>query len=155
MSNISLIAKEYCLRQLNQDDLASTISLLNIPGLASEAGMYLSDNQAMRSWAISNWLCQHYLWGILKAGRLVGLIAIFPQTDGSKTMGYLLEKSSRGQGLMTRAVKIVMTKLVPGRILAETNINNAASIAILKNVGFQRASYQRENVISWVYQKDS
>ena len=49
-----------------------------------------------------------YTWGIRVDGRLVGMIGLSRQPEGSAEIGYWLGADVRGQGIMDRAIRLVL-----------------------------------------------
>lgn len=143
------LQKKGCrLGQLNLTDLPAVLTLLAEPGLAQAAGLQLAADDSLRQWAISNWLSQHYLWGIFKGKQLIGLMALFPVNEQVKELGYLLAKPFRQQGIMTAALHELLMQTTGITIIAETKFNNYPSIAILRANGFTIRE-QDANQLRW------
>lgn len=148
----NVLQKKGCqLRQLQSDNLPSVLTLLAIPGLAKTAGLQLPAENALREWAINNWLSHHYLWGIFQQRQLIGLLALFPVSENSCELGYLMDSTFRRQGIMTAAVHELLTSIHSTEIIAETIMDNYASIAILQANGFVKKAGNNDNYWHWYY----
>jgi len=92
------------------------------------------------------------LWGIaLKdSDRLIGTCTIFRinQQNRNGEVGYILNRKHWNRGLMTEAVSCMLGhgfhKMDLHRLEADTDPDNAASLALLEKLGFQREGYFRE-----------
>ncbi|MBW2195777.1 MAG: GNAT family N-acetyltransferase, partial [Deltaproteobacteria bacterium] len=64
--------------------------------------------------------------------------------ENSGEIGYLLNSSYRGFGIMTEAIKLIVAfgfeRLKLNTIIAYTNLSNPASLAVLKRVGFTKVN---------------
>jgi ribosomal-protein-alanine N-acetyltransferase len=85
------------------------------------------------------WRC----WAITRAGedRAIGWVAAGEKRQGEVTeIGYLLDRAAWGTGIAHEAVSAVIDWLFAGgqrRIFADTDPENAASIALLGRLGFK------------------
>jgi ribosomal-protein-alanine N-acetyltransferase len=92
------------------------------------------------------------LWGIaLRANnRLIGTCTLFRinQQNRNAEAGFILNREHWGKGLMTEAMRSVLDYAFKDlnfhRLEADTDPKNLASLALLKNLGFQREGYFRE-----------
>jgi ribosomal-protein-alanine N-acetyltransferase len=92
------------------------------------------------------------LWGIALRdnNRLIGTCTIFRINQQNKNgeAGYILNRKHWGKGLMTEAMSSVLdyafNDLEFHRLEADTDPENAASLALLEKLGFQREGYFRE-----------
>jgi [ribosomal protein S5]-alanine N-acetyltransferase len=92
-------------------------------------------------------------WGICLSDddEIVGTCGYyrgFPADTGE--IGYVLQESCRGQGIMNRALKLIVefgfTELDLAQIVAYTDRRNAASIAVLERLGFDLADARDETL---------
>ena len=92
------------------------------------------------------------LWGIALRddNRLIGTCTIFNINRQNKNAeaGYILNRAYWGKGLMTEALGSMLgyafKNLGLHRLEADTDPKNAASLALLKKMGFQQEGYFRE-----------
>ena len=93
-----------------------------------------------------------FLWGIVlrDSNRLIGTCTIFRINQQNKNgeAGYILNRAHWGKGLMTETMNSVLdyafNDLDFHRLEADTDPDNAASLALLEKFGFQREGYFRE-----------
>jgi len=91
------------------------------------------------------WRC----WAITLAGddTALGWVAAGEKRQGGVTeIGYLLARAHWGKGIAAEAVSAVIDRLFAEgqrRVFADTDPENAASLALLERLGFQREGYLR------------
>lgn len=92
-------------------------------------------------------------WGICLPGttEVVGTCGFYRgYPDNTGEIGYVLKEAYRGQGIMTAALRLVITfgfdHLKLNRIVAYTNPTNAPSIAVLTRLGFQPVSVEPQTL---------
>jgi [ribosomal protein S5]-alanine N-acetyltransferase len=78
-----------------------------------------------------------------RGGRLVGDIGLLLAEDGREaTIGFSLRRESHGKGIATRAVReaiaMVFENTEAGRVIANTDARNLASMRLLERVGMKR-----------------
>lgn len=134
------------------DDLQAVLKLLEDDELVRLSGLQLPDDQMMRSWAVSNWLDQRQLLLINNQNnQLIGLIGLFSiyADDGQPCLGiaelgYLLEKSCWGNGIMTEALENILPALAESGVIKLLHANvaseNIRSRSLLKKLGFDQIS---------------
>lgn len=81
--------------------------------------------------------------GIWDDTELIGQVALtIERSDGHGQFGYFLDRSARGQGLVTRSVEAMMTWAFKqrrlNRLWLRAAVDNQASIAVAERVGMQR-----------------
>jgi len=92
-----------------------------------------------------NWRC----WAITLAGGdiAIGWVAAGEKRQGGVTeIGYLLARDHWGRGIAAEAVSAVIDRLFAEgqrRVFADTDPENAASLALLERLGFTREGYLR------------
>ncbi len=93
-------------------------------------------------------------YAILHGDELCGAIGLVPQTDvytGSAEIGYWLGEPYWGKGIMTRAVRLMVSygfeKLDLRRIFTSVFAHNPASARVLEKAGFQFEGTGRKAVI--------
>lgn len=91
-------------------------------------------------------------WGIalVEGGTLVGKITLFALSRRNRRaeLGYILDRRHWGRGLMSEAMATVLAyafdTLDLHRLEADTDPENAASLALLEKFGFTREGHLRE-----------
>lgn len=150
LSNISIETSRLRLRPFQDDDLADFNRYAAEPGVGERAGW--SAHQTMEESRAILSLFQEgkrTLAIVLKAtGRVIGSLGIEPlnpdvprASDGpGKMLGYVLAKAEWGQGLMTEAVKAVITYCFTALNLGYLQIafynTNTASRRVAEKCGF-------------------
>lgn len=81
------------------------------------------------------------VWAITRAGddTAIGFVAAGERRRGVAEIGYLVAREAVGQGIATEAVGAVTDRLFADgcrRVFADTDPDNAASIALLRRLGF-------------------
>lgn len=103
----------------------------------------------LRTHADNETLCQ---WGITQRDedRVIGTVTLasIDTTHRRAELGYALAPASRGRGLATRAVRLVVDHafgvMALHRLEADVDPQNPRSIAVLERLGFVREGYRRE-----------
>ena len=91
------------------------------------------------------WRC----WAITLAGddTAIGWVAAGEKRQGGVTeIGYLLARAHWGRGIAAEAVSAVIDRLFgegQRRVFADTDPDNAPSLALLERLGFRREGYLR------------
>jgi RimJ/RimL family protein N-acetyltransferase len=91
------------------------------------------------------WRC----WAITLVGddSAIGWVAAGEKRQGGVTeIGYLLARAHWGRGIAAEAVSAVIDRLFAEgqrRVFADTDPENAASLALLERLGFRREGYLR------------
>lgn len=104
----------------------------------------------------------YYLFSKKNSDEKVGYVVLRPfewSSDFTGTeIGYMLDKKFWGQGLATKAVEALFEFAIENwdceKLLALINKNNAASIKIIQNLGFEEISITLEKFpkdVVWVY----
>lgn len=125
------------MRWLTNDDLAALGKLLADPDLVAAAGMEITTDPTMRTWAFQGWLGQGSLFGLWAGEELVGLIDWFQLQPGVGELGYVLQEAYRGRGWMTRAVAAFLAQAPVPVFKAEVARKNRASQRVLEKNGFR------------------
>ena len=98
-------------------------------------------NAAIDDWA-SGERCAYVLELNSAAGRVVGMLDVRYSTEHAIDVGYVLDRSSWGQGLMPEALVALaeeaLTTRAVFRVQATCDVENSASISTLEKAGFVR-----------------
>lgn len=141
----ALITPRLELRGLRRDDVISLLEISVYDGLfasnLSEAEHILEqiNHDCAQGEALH--------WGIcLKiTGEIVGTCGFYRGfSDNIGEIGYLLKVAHRGYGFMTEAVSCItdfgLRQMGLKQIVAYTEVQNEASVAVLRRVGFQQVT---------------
>lgn len=134
-----------------------------VVGDAGDVHRFLSDSQVMRYWSsgphvdiaeteryiVGN--CEggtHESWAITESGGpAIGWVNVGERRPGVYETGYILGADWWGRGLareaLSAAIDHVFGTLGARRIFADTDPDNAASIAMLEGLGFKREGHLR------------
>lgn len=140
--------KQVLTRPSTPADLDELMELLMIPGLAEAAGLTLGGDPVGIRWALQSWGAAGQVWTVRVQDRVVGLVAAFPLGPNQRELGYLLNPTWWGRGIMTIAVGRVVTALGDQELVATTALTNQASQKILARHGFTRRGREGA-VIHW------
>ena len=95
-----------------------------------------------------------YAWAVCMNGRIVGSLALFRQDNihcKTAELGYFLEESAWGRGIITAAVKeacaYIFAKTDILRIFAEPFSYNIGSCRVLEKAGFSFEGTLRRNAV--------
>lgn len=102
---------------------------------AQRAGLQMTANPQVRQWAISQWIEKQTLVGIFYERQLIGLITVFPTSEGGE-VGYFIADSWTGHHVMTRALAQFLENSPYENLTANVAANNKASQHVLENNGF-------------------
>jgi RimJ/RimL family protein N-acetyltransferase len=100
-------------------------------------------------------------WTITVAAddRVIGTLAATERRAGVSEIGYLLVRSAWGQGYAREAVTRLLDRLIHEegmrRISADVDPDNAASIALLEDLGFRREGVLRDEWKTHIGVRDS
>lgn len=100
-------------------------------------------------------------WAITRQGddRAIGTVATSQRRAGVAEIGYLLVRSAWGRGLAREAVSVLIDRLIRDegcrRVFADTDPDNAASIALLETLGFRREGVLRDEWETHIGVRDS
>ena len=100
-------------------------------------------------------------WTITLAAdeRVIGTLAATERRAGVSEIGYLLVRSAWGQGYAREAVARLLDRLIHEegmrRICADVDPDNAASIALLEDLGFRREGVLRDEWETHIGVRDS
>lgn len=102
----------------------------------------------------------HRCWAIThKGGPALGWVIIIVKRPGVGELGYILARERWGQGVAREAVEAIINHAFRERCLrrlfADTDPDNAASIALLKTLGFQQEGHLRGEWETHVGVRDS
>jgi RimJ/RimL family protein N-acetyltransferase len=99
-------------------------------------------------------------WAIVEkaSGRAIGTLAAGERRKGVMEVGYLLSSAAAGQGYAREAVRALIDLLFAEgarRVFADTDPDNARSIALLVELGFQREGLLRAEWETHIGVRDS
>lgn len=99
-------------------------------------------------------------WAIVEksTGRAIGTLAAGERRRGVMEVGYLLSAAASGQGYAREAVSALIDVLFAEgarRVFADTDPENARSIALLEGLGFQREGLLRAEWETHIGVRDS
>lgn len=95
----------------------------------------------------------------LKTNKMIGIVELhsYNINTHSASLGYILNKNYWNQGIMSKAVKIIVNlafkKFNYFSLLAKTVKDNIASIKILEKLNFQLVQIKEKNNITYYYFK--
>ena len=72
---------------------------------------------------------------ILLGGVLVGTVCCFPR-DGRTYVGYWIDREHWGQGIASRALRLLLLEVAPRPLYARVATSNTASLRVLQKCGF-------------------
>lgn len=133
------------IRPVKAGDQAVLATLLSDRQTVEESGLQLPSSEDVVSW---QWALdmlvtkEEGLWLIMERSNssLAGIMSLVPSATGFD-LGYLLGSTFRGRGLMTAAVKLLLTCLDRQKpstlVTASTSPSNLASQRVLQRAGFQ------------------
>jgi len=119
-------------------------------GSVEEVRAYLaSGNDAWRGWAIT----------LAGTDSAIGWVAAGEKRQGGVSeLGYILAREHWGRGIASEAVSAVIDRLFAEgqrRVFADTDPDNAPSIALLERLGFQREGLLRAEWETHIGVRDS
>jgi RimJ/RimL family protein N-acetyltransferase len=148
----NLTSARLSLRQLTEAD-------------ASALHKVLSDDKVMTWWTLAarktpeetaayiSWNARpddgHLCWAITRAGddEALGWVILVPKRTGVMELGYILRRDQWGKGIAREAVTLVLDHgfgaMKLRRIFGDADPDNAASIALLKSLGFKQEGHLR------------
>jgi [ribosomal protein S5]-alanine N-acetyltransferase len=163
MTAPTLTASHFALRQLRQSDYAAIHKVLSDDQVmtwwstgphetAEETEDYIVWNVAIDQghlcWAITN-----------EEDEALGWIILIPSRDAVYELGYILRRDKWGRGLTKAACILVIeyafATLSARRIFADTDPDNAGSIALLRSLGFKQEGHLREEWETHIGVRDS
>ncbi|WP_411342223.1 GNAT family protein [Sphingopyxis sp. J-6] len=152
MAAPTLTTARLVLRQLRADDAAALFAVLSDAQLmtwwSSGPHQSLAETEAYvtrNAEEGQGWLC----WAITAAGddSALGWVILMDGKPGVGEVGYILRRDRWGGGLAREAVACVIahgfTEGGLRRIFADTDPDNAGSIALLEKLGFRREGHLR------------
>ncbi|WP_295747147.1 GNAT family N-acetyltransferase [uncultured Limosilactobacillus sp.] len=152
------------IRPVKAGDQAALAALLSDRQTVEASGLQLPDPDDVASWqwALNILVTKDRgLWLVIEraSNSLAGVMSLVPSTTGFD-LGYLLGPTFRGRGLMTSAVKLLLTDLrrqkQPVMVTASTSISNVASQRVLQRAGFQRLTPGEDRgVLQWCWTTQS
>ena len=88
-----------------------------------------------------------------------GWVVLLPRRDGLREIGYILHPDHWGEGIAREAVSRVIghgfNDLTLRKIYADVDPDNAASVGLLKRLGFRQEGYLREEWETHIGVRDS
>lgn len=126
-------------------DQAALATLLSDRQTVEDSGLQLPDSadEVSWQWALNTLVTKDQgLWLIMEqsSSSLAGIMSLVPSAAGID-LGCLLGSTFRGRGLMTSAVKLLLTYLDRQKpaslVTASTSPSNLASQRVLRRAGFQ------------------
>jgi [ribosomal protein S5]-alanine N-acetyltransferase len=151
MTAPTLTSGHLILRQLRQSDAAALHKVLcddqvmtwwssGAHETAEETANYISWNAATDQ--------GHLCWAITSEDdEALGWIILIKKRDAVYELGYILRRDKWGRGLMKAAcilvIEFAFTALNARRIFADTDPDNAGSIALLRSLGFRQEGHLR------------
>jgi [ribosomal protein S5]-alanine N-acetyltransferase len=136
----------------------------------------LSDDEVMRYWSDgphqtvddtrsyiawnADLRSDHKCWAITSDGMdAMGWVILIPRRKDNFELGYILGRQHWRQGYLSEAAKAVLDygfgELRVRRIMADTDPDNDASIALLEKLGFRKEGYLREEWQTHIGVRDS
>ncbi|HEY7340879.1 MAG TPA: GNAT family protein [Ktedonobacterales bacterium] len=148
------------LRHFRDDDCALFMAYRNDPEVAryqswegiteAEARALIQDVKEIQPWTPGEWL--QIAIELKETGLLVGDCA-FKIEEGDERqaeIGYTLTRAYQGRGIASEAVACVLdyafVSLGLHRVIAITDVENAASVALLERLGLRREGHFRQNI---------
>jgi RimJ/RimL family protein N-acetyltransferase len=116
----------------------------------SEAHEFIQDMKEIQPWAPGEWV--QIAIELKETGLLVGDCALKIADDDERQaeIGYTLSRAYQGRGIGSEAVTCVLeyafASLGLHRVIAITDCENAASVALLERLGLRREGHFRQNV---------
>lgn len=147
MNNQKQAKPAFQVRRLQTSDGQNLFKLITQSSLAASAGLRMMASSEMQQWAITNWLAQDYLYGILVQKRLVGLITIFPYQEHGGEVGYFIEPPYQNHQIMTAALGQVLPLQPYQELVAEVAVENLPSQRVLQKNGFQQVERDKARII--------
>jgi RimJ/RimL family protein N-acetyltransferase len=148
------------LRHFTDDDHAPFMAYRNDPDVAryqswegiteSEARVFIQEMKEIQPWTPGEWF--QIAIELKETGRLVGDCAVKIQEDDERQaeIGYTLARAYQGRGIASEAVSCVLdyafVSLGLHRVIAITDCENAASVALLERLGLRREGHFLQNV---------
>lgn len=146
-----------------------------VPEDAAAAHKFLSDEQVMRFWSsgphadlaeTESYIVHnctggaHESWAITEAeGPAIGWVNFTERRPGVYEIGYILARDAWGRGIAREALGMaiahVFETLGARRIFADTDPDNAASIALLERLGFAREGLLRQEWLTHLGVRDT
>ncbi len=159
MAELCLHNQLITVRTVEQTDADQLSALLSDRQTVEQSGLQLPDpaNTTAWWWVLLALTTSNNLLVIEEraCGHLAGLISLV-ENGPALELGYLLGPAFRGRGLMTMAVGLLLNQLAEQQqdatVVAVTDQDNAASIAVLRRTGFQwRARDQDQGQVEWIW----
>ena len=148
------------LRHFTDDDSSLFMAYRNDPEVAryqswegitaSEARAFIQDMKETQPWMPGEWF--QIAIELKETGLLVGDCALKIEEDDERQaeLGYTLARAYQGRGVASEAVSRVLeyafVSLGLHRVIAITDVENAASVALLERLGLRREGHFRQNV---------
>jgi RimJ/RimL family protein N-acetyltransferase len=79
---------------------------------------------------------ENRLWAIVRDARLVGTISTYP-SEGVTEVTYWIDRACWGQGIATRALRLLLDEVSVRPLRARAASDNAASLRVLQKAGFR------------------
>jgi RimJ/RimL family protein N-acetyltransferase len=149
------IDTSFVARELEERDIPAVAPAFSDPGVGGEAGMPPFDEQELQA-VVRDLIPKMRARGVLfpyviedtADGSIAGGVTLrhFDPMRGVIEVGYWLFAEARGQGLATRAVQAIASKVFASglwRIEAHVRIGNDASERVLERAGFTREGVKR------------
>lgn len=148
------------LRRFRDDDRALFMAYRNDPEVAryqswegitdAEARALIQEMKEIQPWAPGEWL--QIAIELKETGLLVGDCAVKIEEDDDRQaeIGYTLARAYQGRGIASEAVSRVLEYLFATlglhRVIAITDVENAASVALLERLGLRREGHFHQNI---------
>jgi RimJ/RimL family protein N-acetyltransferase len=136
-----LTTRRLTLRPLSVDDAAALSGLLKNDSAAIQMTSHIPDPctlEGARAWIAMRSGADSYPFAIEAVGTMIGVIG-FHVKDATASMGYSIGRAYWSQGYATEAATEGLrfaTTLGVRRVEADTFVENAASVRVLKKIGF-------------------
>lgn len=80
---------------------------------------------------------ENRLWAIIRDSRLVGTVGSYVSEGGATEVTYWIDRTCWGQGIATRALRLLLEEVSVRPIRARAASDNAGSLRVLQKVGFR------------------
>lgn len=159
----TLTTARLVLRQLREDDAAALFAVLSDPEVMTwwSSGPHVSISETA-DYVVSNAAegGGHICWAITAGDDVaLGWVILIDGKPGVAEIGYILRRDRWGDGIAREAVARVIThgfdSMGLRRIYADTDPENAGSIALLEKLGFRREGWLRAEWVTHIGVRDS
>ena len=159
----TLFGKRLILRQLHVNDAPALFEVLSDDNVmlfwSSGPHTDIEETQKYIAWNADSTV-GHICWAItLDEVTALGWVVLLPRRQNTFELGYILGRSHWRKGYVSEAVGMALdfafNHLDARRIMADTDPDNMASIALLEKLGFRQEGHLREEWETHIGVRDS